>query len=219
MPNAWNHGMDKLYGKLTGPKLAEGEGARPALPLPIEDKLKDGTRVVVTAVTGEESEEQMAFMQELLNVELRAGNTYPFEDVMDRPAFLAYFLSHNAFKVTTAADPTKILGIFYIKPNFPGRANHVCNGGFLTSADQRGRGVGMVMGRAYMILAPLCGFRLSLFNLVFANNKASAQIWKNLGFTEMGPLPGAARIKKEGGGEEFVDVYMYYYDFVNAAKK
>ena len=38
------------------------------------------------------------------------------------------------------------LGSFYIKPNYPGRSSHVCNGGFLVSNPARNRGVGKLMG-------------------------------------------------------------------------
>lgn len=76
------------------------------------------------------------------------------------------------------------LGTFYIKPNYPGtfflffspfsadmnsargvdwlihglfglgRCSHNCNAGFLTTPAARGRGVGSVMGEAYLEFAP-----------------------------------------------------------------
>ena len=33
------------------------------------------------------------------------------------------------------------LGSFYVKPNYPGRSSHVCNGGFLVTDAARNRGV------------------------------------------------------------------------------
>jgi len=53
------------------------------------------------------------------------------------------------------ADWSKLcLGSFYIKPNYPGRSSHVCNGGFLVSDKARGRGVGRLMGECYLEYAP-----------------------------------------------------------------
>ena len=42
------------------------------------------------------------------------------------------------------------LGSFYVKPNYPGRSSHVCNGGFLVTDGARNRGVGRLMGEAYL---------------------------------------------------------------------
>jgi hypothetical protein len=46
------------------------------------------------------------------------------------------------------------LGSFYVKPNYPGRSSHVCNGGFLVTDGARNRGVGRLMGEAYLDWAP-----------------------------------------------------------------
>ena len=46
------------------------------------------------------------------------------------------------------------LGSFYIKPNYPGRSSHVCNGGFLVTDASRNRGVGRLMGETYLDWAP-----------------------------------------------------------------
>jgi hypothetical protein len=61
--------------------------------------------------------------------------------------YRGYFLSHAAFVVRALepgfdADgnpsaPGEVLGCFYVKPNFPGRCGHVCNGGFITKAKFR----------------------------------------------------------------------------------
>ena len=47
------------------------------------------------------------------------------------------------------------LGSFYIKPNYPGRSSHICNGGFLVTDAARGRGVGRLMGEVYLEWAPM----------------------------------------------------------------
>jgi len=46
------------------------------------------------------------------------------------------------------------LGSFYIKPNYPGRSSHVCNGAFLVTDASRNRGVGRLMGEGYIDWAP-----------------------------------------------------------------
>ena len=46
------------------------------------------------------------------------------------------------------------LGSFNVRPNYPGRSSHVCNGMFLVTDATRNRGVGRLMGEAYLEWAP-----------------------------------------------------------------
>lgn len=46
------------------------------------------------------------------------------------------------------------LGSFYVKPNYPGRSSHICNGGFLVTEAARNKGVGRLMGEGYLEWAP-----------------------------------------------------------------
>jgi ribosomal protein S18 acetylase RimI-like enzyme len=50
------------------------------------------------------------------------------------------------------------------------------------------------------------GFRAMQFNFVVATNKTALRLWKNLGFSIVGTLPGAFRHTRRG----FVDVYVMY---------
>jgi len=40
------------------------------------------------------------------------------------------------------------------------------------------------------------------------------RLWEALGFTRAGLIPNAGRLRKEGGGEEFVDAIVFYKSFV-----
>ena len=46
------------------------------------------------------------------------------------------------------------LGSFNIRPNYPGRSNHVCNGMFIVTDAARNKGVGRLMGETYLEWAP-----------------------------------------------------------------
>lgn len=82
---------------------------------------------------------------------------------------------------------------FYVKPNYPGRSAHLCNGGFLVSHAYRSLGAGELCGAAYRVLARRLGYRGSVFNLVFSDNPGSARLWDKLGFVRVGVIPGAGR--------------------------
>ena len=73
--------------------------------------------------------------------------------------------------------------------------------------------MGLALGRAYLVFAPLLGYKSSVFNLVFVNNKASLAIWDRLGFTRVGLIPNAGRLKNADGGEEYWDAAVIYKAF------
>ncbi|PLW51254.1 hypothetical protein PCANC_04280 [Puccinia coronata f. sp. avenae] len=106
-----------------------------------------------------------------------------------------------------------IAGIYYIKPNYPGRSSHCCNGGFVVDPRHRGRNIGKTLARSFLHYAPLLGYRASVFNLVYKNNLASIAIWDSLGFQRVGLIPKAGRLKsapsdpdgQANEGEEYVD--------------
>jgi RimJ/RimL family protein N-acetyltransferase len=150
----------------------------------------------------------------LMNHVIIEGKTWPFLDVFsDVESYKNYFHSHSAFAVKFKDQLTnlnEILGCFYIKPNFPGRCSHVCNGGFITNPKFRGMGIGAFMGENFKRLAKDLGYRSSLFNLVFANNAASVKLWRKLGFTQLAVIPKVAVLE---GSEGYVDAYQFHCDF------
>merc|ERR1712173_24334 len=107
------------------------------------------------------------------------------------------------------SDQPIIYGTFYVKDNFPGRCSHICNGGFITNSEYRGKGAATIMGRAYLRIAKDLGYRASLFNLVFVTNAPSMRIWRKLGYVETGCIPNAAKLK---GIDGYVDAKQFYYD-------
>jgi GNAT superfamily N-acetyltransferase len=161
----------------------------------------------------------------LMNLVIREGKSWPFEsEFHSLEAFRAYFLSHAALCVKNypatndeegedsgvhGSNSQKLLGCFYIKPNFPGRCGHVCNGGFITAPAARRIGVGNLMGRTYLLFARDLGYKSSYFNLVFASNCSSVRLWETLGFQRVATLPKAARLR---GLEGYDTAYGYHYD-------
>jgi len=106
-----------------------------------------------------------------------------------------------------------IVGSYYVKPNYPGRSSHICNAGFVVPPNHWNRGYGRVLANSYLYYGPKLGYRGSVFNLVYTNNVASIKLWEGLGFTKAGLIPNAGRLKKEGGGEEYIDAMIYYKSF------
>ncbi|KAI8836710.1 acyl-CoA N-acyltransferase [Chytriomyces cf. hyalinus JEL632] len=200
------------YGVIPPP----ADGPLGPLPLPSSVTLRDGTAAIISQVdVVNESQATLDFLRHLLNTEIERGDTYPYEFIMDDDAFKAYFLSATAFMVSSP-DRSQIMGTFYIKPNYPGRCSHVCNGGFITNSQFRGQGVGKLMAKAFLTLAPLLGYKASVFNLVFETNTPSVNLWRSLGFKEVGRIPKAGRLN---GHDKRVDAIVFYYDFDDVENK
>ncbi|KAF9296353.1 hypothetical protein BGZ88_000059 [Linnemannia elongata] len=172
-------------------------------------------------------------MHKVFNTEVERGDTYPQEFPLDEEQFGNYFLGGDAFVLikgeykdaegvearANAEEWDKdLLGFFYVKPNFPGRCSHICNGGFMVNPRHRGLGLGGIMGKAFLKVVPLIGYKASMFNLVFESNVASVKLWRRLGFKEIGRVPNAGRLRGQGelGGdakEGYVDAIQFYWDF------
>ncbi|KAI8454545.1 hypothetical protein BY996DRAFT_7088007 [Phakopsora pachyrhizi] len=111
----------------------------------------------------------------------------------------------------------QIVGMHYIKPNYPGRSSHLCNGGFVVDPRYRGYRFGKALAKSFLHYAPKLGYKGSVFNLVYTNNHSSVAIWDSLGFNRVGLIPRAGRLKcsteKSPEGEEYVDAIVYHRSF------
>jgi len=111
-----------------------------------------------------------------------------------------------------------IAGFYYVKPNYPGRSSHICNAGFVVPPNHWNKGYGRVLANSYLHYAPKLGYQASVFNLVYVNNTASIKLWDALGFTRAGLIPNAGRLRKGGGGEEYIDAIIYYKSFIDGKR-
>lgn len=112
----------------------------------------------------------LGYLSDQLNKEIEKGDTYPMTDPIPFSQFGPYWFSNfgaimllgdiQSVRETQAMDSagtdwTKIcLGSFNIRPNYPGRSSHICNGMFLVTDAARNRGVGRLMGEGYLEWAP-----------------------------------------------------------------
>ncbi|KAI7886450.1 acyl-CoA N-acyltransferase [Lichtheimia hyalospora FSU 10163] len=207
--------MSSAYGKIPKP-VSDGTLNES---LPLRKTLRNGQEATLQAVDPT-NPDLVKHLHSLFNGELERGSTYPQEEPLDAKQFEDYFLAYDSFVLVKGgpieADKEydyedKVLGMYYVKPNYPGRCSHICNGGFFTSPMHRGYGAGVAMAETFLITAPGLGYKASVFNLVFANNEASIRIWERLGFSRVGCIPQAARLKNSP--DQLVDAYIYHMDF------
>ena len=121
---------------------------------------------------------------------IAAGETNAIDRDTTEVEGLAYWLAPDN-DVFVAEEDGAILGTYYIRPNQAGGGRHVCNGGYITSADARGRGVARAMCEHSLSHARAQGYRAIQFNFVVSTNERAVKLWQSLGFAIVGRLPGA----------------------------
>jgi GNAT superfamily N-acetyltransferase len=118
-----------------------------------------------------------------------SGAGFPHEPPLSREAFDDYWIAHSA-TIWIARVEGKLVGAYYIKANFVGRAAHIANAGYFVVESYRGRGLGRALVEHSLRQASRLGFDAMQFNLVFESNPARA-IYRQLGFREIGRIPDA----------------------------
>lgn len=118
----------------------------------------------------------LSYLSDQFNREILKGDTYPMIFPLPLTSFGAYWFQNFGAvmilgEVESVEDVQEMerrgidwtincLGSFYVKPNYPGRSSHICNGGFLVTDAARNKGVGRLMGEGYLEWAPklVCDF-------------------------------------------------------------
>ncbi|KAL1968911.1 hypothetical protein VTN77DRAFT_1272 [Rasamsonia byssochlamydoides] len=165
----------------------------------------------------------LSYLSDQLNKEIEKGDTYPMIDPIPVEQFGPYWFSNFGAimllgDIKSAEDVKAMekngtdwsktcLGSFNIRPNYPGRSSHVCNGTFLVTDASRNKGVGRLMGEGYLEWAPKLGYTYSVFNMVYETNVASCRIWDALGFKRIGKVPGCGNLRSYPG--QLVDAIIY----------
>ncbi|MEL7026030.1 MAG: GNAT family N-acetyltransferase [Pseudomonadota bacterium] len=145
----------------------------------------------------------------MLEPVFRAGDTYLVDPDISQEDALAYWLgaSHGAY---VAEAGGAALGTYYLKRNQGGGGSHVCNCGYVTAPEARGRGVARAMLEHSLVTAKAAGFRAMQYNCVVATNIRAVETWERAGFETVGRLPGAFHHPTDG----YVDALVMWKDLV-----
>lgn len=107
------------------------------------------------------------------------------------------------------------LGIFNLKPAYPGRSSHVVTGTFLVNAGIRGKGIGKTLVDCFLNWAPQLGFTSCYFPLVYGTNVGIRRIFESSNFRRIGKLPESGILK---GVDSPVDSFIYGKEFTHVSK-
>ena len=103
-----------------------------------------------------------------------------------------------------AKQSDTVLGSYYIKKNAAGPGDHICNCGYMVSANARGKGVARALCLHSQALAQQLGFKAMQFNSVVSSNTIAIALWQKLGFQIIGTVPNGYRHKQLGLVDSFI---------------
>lgn len=146
----------------------------------------------------------------ILKPAIEAGDTLLADPQGGREAGLAYWRPARAENYVAEIDG-RVLGTYYLRPNHTGAGAHVCNAGYCTAPQARGRGVARALLAHSLETAKSQGYRAMQFNFVVATNARAVDTWERAGFAVVGRLPGAFRHPTQG----YVDALVMFRDLTD----
>jgi len=132
-----------------------------------------------------------------------AGEMFVYRDT---DAVLGYWLDASGTPFLAGDESGAIAGTYVVKPNQPGRGDHVANAGYMVAESHRGCGLGRLLGEHSLETARRAGYRAMQFNFVVAVNEPALRLWHDLGFRVVGTQPEAFRHDVRG----FLDAHVLY---------
>jgi GNAT superfamily N-acetyltransferase len=137
---------------------------------------------------------------------LGAGETYALDPALDREAARSLWCDAPQRTYAAVDDDGTVLGSYYLKPNAAGGGARVCNCGYMTAPEARGRGVASALCVHSQEVARDLGYRAMQFNAVVATNVGAVRLWQRHGFAIVGTVPGAFHHPRHGD----VDVHVMH---------
>ncbi len=119
-----------------------------------------------------------------------AGQTYAYDIHTNKQQAKQIWLNAPR-KTFVVVEGETIIATYYLKTNQAGPGQHVCNCGYMVSANARGKGLATTMCNHSQQLAKELGYKAMQFNFVASTNEGAVRLWSKLGFATVGCLPKA----------------------------
>lgn len=144
-------------------------------------------------------------MRAIWNEIVRAGNAFPQERELDAGEAEEFFSSQSHCGVVRDVNG-EVAGFYILHPNNVGRCGHICNASYAVKATARGEGIGKRLVQGSLAAAKALGFRIIQFNAVVDSNAPAHRLYKELGFVELGKIPGGFCLPTG----EYEDIRLYW---------
>lgn len=135
------------------------------------------------------------------------GVAFPQEENLTPETGEAFFNGQDYTGIAVNEDTGEIVGLYILHPNNVGRCGHICNASYAVKKNVRGEHIGEILVKHSLKTAKEKGYRILQFNAVVASNTHALHLYKRIGFTPLGTIPGGFRLK-DG---RYEDIIPHYY--------
>ena len=142
------------------------------------------------------------------NQVVEEGVAFPQMEFLHEVSGIAFFEEQSYTGIAYDMETGAIVGLYILHPNNVGRCGHICNASYAVRRDIRGQHVGEDLVRHCLKTAKELDFRILQFNAVVRSNVHALALYKKLGFTQLGVIPGGFLLK-DGTYE---DIIPHYYE-------
>ena len=142
---------------------------------------------------------------EIWNSIVEDGIAFPQMETLSTEEARNFFESQSYTGI--AEDNGDIIGLYILHPNNVGRCGHICNTSYAVKKGIRGKHIGEQLVKDSMAVGKRLGFRILQFNAVVATNEIALHLYKKLGFTQLGRIPGGF-LMKDGHYEDIIPHFI-----------
>ena len=142
---------------------------------------------------------------EIWNSVVEDGIAFPQMETLSTEEARNFFDSQSYTGI--AEDNGDIVGLYILHPNNVGRCGHICNTSYAVKKGIRGKHIGKQLVKDSMAVGKRLGFRILQFNAVVATNEIALHLYKKLGFTQLGRIPGGF-LMKDGHYEDIIPHFI-----------
>jgi ribosomal protein S18 acetylase RimI-like enzyme len=142
--------------------------------------------IVEIREAGEDDTEELFDLYALV---VEEGGAFPTAPPATREDFERGWMRGKT-AVLVARSRGRLAGSYHLLPNYPGRASHIANAGYMVHPEHRRQGIGRALVEHSLEEARRRGFDALMFNLVFESNPAR-RLYEDLGFDVVGRVPEA----------------------------
>lgn len=144
---------------------------------------------------------------QIWNCVVEEGAAFPQTELLTEPTGDAFFSGQSFTGIGRDSDTGEIVGLYILHPNNVGRCGHICNASYAVKSGLRGLHIGETLVTHCMAKAKDLGFGILQFNAVVKTNAPALHLYKKLGFTQLGSIPGGFHMK-DGRYEDIIPHYI-----------
>lgn len=134
------------------------------------------------------------------------GIAFPQLELLTPASGEAYFREQTYTGVAIDKETQEVVGMYILHPNNIGRCGHICNASYAVKKNLRGQGVGEELVLDCLEQGKSYGFQIMQFNAVVRTNYGALHLYKKLGFTQLGTIPGGFLLQ-DG---RYEDIILHY---------